>query len=268
MLYLTDVARPGVPLQAAHRTIGNAPHGFVILFGVVVQEMLTQQRDVLHPFAERRYMNLYSVDTVQEVLAERSVTHHVVQGHIRSAYEPYINRSRLVRSHPGHLPRLQRTQQLALEVEAEVADFVEEECPFVREFKPPRPVFARIRKRALLMPKQFAFEQRLRYRTHINGDKTFALAHRALVNGPGDQFLARSVLTEYEHIGVRAGNLVDQRKHITYSLALANDLAERPADLFFEHLLCFLQLVDFVVRLSQLDCRSDRGDEFFVLPGF
>src|SRR5690606_17929999 len=197
-----------------------------------------------------------------------AVVHHIVQRHVSGAYEAYVDRSRLVRSDARDLARLQCAQQFALKAQAEVADLIQEERTLVRQFKPSWPVFPGIGKRAFFMAEQFAFKQGLRYCTHVYGNKTFTFAHRPLVNSARDQFFACAVLSQYEHVRIGACHLVDQRKYIAYGLAFADNVAEGPADLFFQHLLRLLQFIDFVIRFSQFDRRSDCRDKLFVLPGF
>src|SRR5687768_5797774 len=117
------------------------------------------------------------------------------------------------------------------------------------------------------MSKEFAFKKCFCYRSHIHCHKAVILAQRTLMDRARDQFLARSVLAEDENVGVSLCHLVDHREHFLNGSALSDDLSKWFADLFFEKLLCFLQLVDLVVTFLQAYSRGDSCDKFFILPG-
>src|SRR5690606_3909827 len=102
------------------------------------------QRDIFDPVAQWRYMDLYRVDTVQQVLPKRAFLHHLVKGHVCGADQADVYRDLLIRSHAGHLPRLKCAEQFALQTHAQVSDLIQEKRSACSEFKTPGTVFARV----------------------------------------------------------------------------------------------------------------------------
>jgi hypothetical protein len=57
------------------------------------QEMSLQEKDVLAAFAKRRQLDLYGLESIQQVLTKRFLSDHVWQGHIRGQPGPIRLRS-------------------------------------------------------------------------------------------------------------------------------------------------------------------------------
>jgi hypothetical protein len=92
-------------------------------------------------------------------------------------------------------------------VGGEFADFVEEECAVVGEFK--QALFAAFDgagEGAFLVAKKFALKKGVGDGCAVKGDKDFVGPGRGGVDGAGEQFLACAGFAADEHGGVAAGD--------------------------------------------------------------
>ena len=80
---------------------------------------------------------------------------------IRSGDTTEVDLDDLIPSHSRYLALLQHSQEIGLRLQADVADFVQENRAALGDFEFTLLAVLRARKRPFLMPKQFAFEQRL-----------------------------------------------------------------------------------------------------------
>jgi hypothetical protein len=100
---------------------------------------------------------------------------------------------------PFEFTLLQHTEQLGLQFERRLADFVEKDRPAMGQLESPDPLRDRAGKRALFVAKQLAFEQ-------AGGDGGAVALHEGVpasrtqgVEGASDQLLPRAGLTTDEH---------------------------------------------------------------------
>ena len=96
------------------------------------EEMAGNERDVLSALAQRRQADREDVEPVEEVLAERSLLDERAEAAIGGRNEADVDSDGLGRSDGPHLAILDDAQERRLELEGQVADFVEEERAAVR----------------------------------------------------------------------------------------------------------------------------------------
>ena len=91
------------------------------------QKKCAQVRDLLAPFAERRDVDADHAQPVVQILAELPFGHSLFQIGVGRGQHAHVDvlRTRVANRHDFRL--LEKTQQLGLDVERQVADFVEEE---------------------------------------------------------------------------------------------------------------------------------------------
>src|SRR5262245_43964853 len=97
----------------------------------------------------------------------------------------------------GHL--LQHAQQLGLHLQADVADLVEEERPPVGGLEPADLVADGAGEGALDVPEQLALQEPGRQGGAVDLDEGLARPGAVLVQGPGQQLLARAALAAQQH---------------------------------------------------------------------
>ena len=109
--------------------------GFAELRAVAVEEQPRQLRQVLDALAQRRHADRDDVDAVEEILAEPPVLHRLLEIDVGRDDEPEVGLDRLGAADALDLALLDRAQQLGLQVEAQVADLVEEQRAAGRELE-------------------------------------------------------------------------------------------------------------------------------------
>src|SRR6267378_5699308 len=97
---------------------------------------------------------------------------------------------------------LQYPQQLRLQGQGNVADFVEEQCSSVSHFEPANFLSDGTGESALFVAEQFAFEQVKRNSSAIQLDEWAPAAWTDIVNGTGNQLLARTGLSKDQDSGI------------------------------------------------------------------
>src|SRR6266566_5236780 len=89
---------------------------------------------------------------------------------------------------------LDRTEELGLQFEWQIADFVEQQRAAVRRLKAPHSGCHRASKRTSLIPEHLALEQCGRNRRAVDRDKTMVPACARLMDGPCNEFLTSTRL--------------------------------------------------------------------------
>ena len=106
-------------------------------------------------------------------------------------------------------------------MEREVADLVEEQAAPVRRLEPPDPLSGGAGERAFGVAEQFGFEQGLAGRAEVDRDHRLVGTARQAMDLARDDFLARAVLAEDQHIGVGWGRPIDQLAHALHRRGFA-----------------------------------------------
>ena len=106
---------------------------------------------------------------------------------------------------------LQDLQEFDLHVPGKFPDFIEEDGPFVGQFKFPRLGRCRPGKGALLIAKQFRFNETFGDGPAVDFNEGVVLSRAPPVDGPGDQFFPCARLTGDQDRGPCRGNLFDRR---------------------------------------------------------
>src|SRR5215470_3008847 len=104
---------------------------------------------------------------------------------------------------------LQRAQQLALELEGDLAHLIEEERALVGQLEPPDPVPDRSREGTLHVTEELALEQLARNRSAVDRDQGTIATRTQLMNRPRRQLLASPRLSGDQDRRVGPGHHVD-----------------------------------------------------------
>src|SRR5580704_17690535 len=102
-----------------------------------MHEMPDQRRDVFPPLAKRWNRNWEDIQPIEESLPESAFLHGQLQitGSRRDHANIHANGSWTAQ--PLELALLEDPEQLGLQIERQIANFVQEECGTVRQFKTP-----------------------------------------------------------------------------------------------------------------------------------
>ena len=182
------------------------------------EEVLHQQRDVVQALAQGRQPDVDHVEPVVEVLTEGPRLDLTLQVAVGRRDQAHVHAQALDAAHALEALILEDTQQLDLHVLGQFADLVQEERAAVRQFEAAGLAGHRAGERALLVAEQLTFEERLRDGAAVDLQEGRALAVALLVQGAGDQLLARAALAGHQHSGGLGRDLLDE----------IVDLAHRP----------------------------------------
>src|SRR5438552_331844 len=122
-----------------------------------------------------------------EVLAEFSLTHPIAQRNVGRANDPRICLQHPFGTESLELAILEHTQNLYLRQRTHVRDFVEKNCPGVREFKFSFYRLLRPSERAFFVTKELTLEQRIAHSRSIERNERALGTRGRIVNGLGKQ---------------------------------------------------------------------------------
>src|SRR5690606_26495157 len=220
--------------------------------------MLHEQRNILRAIAQRHRANREHAEPEEQIFAETALPDLVLQIAIRRRDDPHVDVPRLLLADALERAFLEHAQQLALELERDLADLVEKQRAAVGELEAADAVAQRTRKRTAHVTEKLALEQVPRDRRAVHADQR-ALAPRArIVDRARDQFLARARFACDQHRRIRIRDELDLPPQRLDRLAAPDDAAiiHADADLFLQVLILELeplaQTVDFLERVAQL----------------
>ncbi len=229
VLQFPHIPFPGTLHQDVHGLVGHRDRPFPDLGAVLVQELLGKRRDIVPPLPERRNGDGEHVQPVEQVLAEQLGLDRLLDVLVRCRHDAHVDLDGTVPADPFDHLLLDHAQDLRLERQVHVADLVEEDRPLVRKLELPELPRLGAGKGAPLVPEELALQQFPGDSRGIDGDKGSVLAIAQIVNGPGEQLLARAALAVDEHGGIGGRHLLDARRDLLELSALADDLRERRA---------------------------------------
>ena len=141
-------------------------------------------------------------------------------------YNAYVDFLRPCASQSFEFLLLQDSKKLRLQLERNIADFIQEERTLMRKLKPANFLRNRAGEGSSLMAKQFAFEQAGRNSGAVELDERPILARTVIVNSPGNELFARARLAEQEHSRISPGHGFDHLQDAAKNRAPPNDPLE------------------------------------------
>ena len=165
---------------------------------------------------------------------------------MRCGDQPEVDLARLRRSQALELPFLKHAQQLGLQLERQVADFIEKERPPVCDLETPMTWIHGAGECAALVAEQLALDQRGRQRRAVDADER-ALASRApIVQRPREQLLARACIACQEHRRVGGRDLHHPGEALAQGRTFSDDFVKS------------LQMLDFLAQVHVLGTHPPR----------
>src|SRR6266853_6787337 len=114
----------------------------------------------------------------------------------------HVDAMRAATSQTFELLLLQHPQQFRLQRQRNIPYLIEEQCPFVGHFETPNFLRESSGESTLLVPEEFAFEQVKRNSSAIQLDEWAPASWTDIVNGTGNQLLARTGLSKDQDSGI------------------------------------------------------------------
>src|SRR4029077_18873617 len=119
----------------------------------------TQEWNVLPPLAKRWYLNRKNVQPVKQILTELMVANHSRQVSMRRRDQANVDMNCFVAAQPLELLLLQSAQQFRLQLQADVADFIQEQSALIGKLETAALLHQSASERPLLVSEEFAFDK-------------------------------------------------------------------------------------------------------------
>ena len=213
VLQLAHIARPRIRPQVIERPLVDAPDRLARLPRVAIDEVLDQQRDVVGPLAKRRHRDGKHVQPVEEIAAERARLDRRLQVAVRGGDHAHVDANRCASSDTLELTLLQDAEQRDLGLHRQLADFVEEDGPAVRQLEAAEATLRRTGERPFLVAEELRRDQLTRNGRAVHADERGGATRRPPVDRAGDEFLARAGLARDQHGGVGLGDFAQAGQH-------------------------------------------------------
>ncbi len=182
----------------------------MILLSEPLQKHLRQRHNIFLSLPECRQGDMNGIDAIIQILPEPAFTHQLLQIHIGSANQADIDGLRLIAAHPYDAPVLNSTKQLRLQVQRNIADFIQEQRPAIGLLELANVVCMSIGECALHVAEQLTFKEGFRNGTRINGHHRLAAPEAMCVYLPRQHILACAVLAGNQHRGIGRCNLIQR----------------------------------------------------------
>ena len=170
---------------------------------------------------KRRNQNLNYVQPEVQVLAECAFFDGLAEILVGGRNHAQIEVDVLQAAQPPEGLLFEHAQQLGLQHERDLADFVEEQRALVGQFEDAAFLRSRVGERALLVAEQLAFQQGFRNGRAVDGDERLGLAQALVVERFGDQVFAGSVLAfEQDGGGFAGGHAPHEIHHLAHGRAI------------------------------------------------
>ncbi len=191
-------------IRVAGTCVIRASHRLLPLLNVGPYEL----GNVFGMLAKRRQSDGKHAQPIVQIRAKLSCGNPGLEMTMRRSDDADVDLSRARGAHALELPVLQDTQQFRLKLQREVADLVQEDRPAVCQFEPALPIGRRAGKCTALVTEELAFDECRRERGAVDAHEVVPLPPAVCVNGPREQFFARSRFAEQQDRAVGWRNLL------------------------------------------------------------
>src|SRR6266446_1365254 len=226
ILKFANVARPRVRRQFRHRFRGNLVDLSTHPAGIDLHKVFHQRPNVFTARPQRRKRDRKNIQTIVEIAAKFVSFHHFNQISMGRSYEANVHLVSPAAPQALELLLLQNTQQFWLQWQRNVAHLVEEQRPFVSQFKTANLLRNSARESAFLVTKQLAFQQIERNGGAIQLYERATAPGAEIVNRPCYQLLAGACLSLDKNGGIRRCDALDLFEYRFQSRTITYDLLE------------------------------------------
>src|SRR5262249_56899258 len=209
---VAHISRPGVVLDNLQCLAAQAPHRFRILRGVVAQEVIGEQGDVLAARGKRGNPDLHHVEAVKEVFSKAPLRHLFAQVLDRRRHYAHVYREDLRAAQALDLTLLKNAQELDLCRGRDFTHLVQKERSATGSLEAAFSPGDGPGEGALLDAEQLRLEDGFRQGGAIDGDERTLRPRGELVDGAGGELLAGAGLAHQQN-GCRRGRRLAKRVH-------------------------------------------------------
>ena len=108
-----------------------------MLFGIHLHKSPGQRREILKPFAQRRYRDLHHVKPVEQIVTKRAPLDRILQIGVRQSDQSRIDFDCLATAEPFKFAMLDHSQQLRLRVQRKMRNLVKHQRAAMSSFQTP-----------------------------------------------------------------------------------------------------------------------------------
>ena len=222
-LQLADIARPGIRFEQGQGGGVEAAQVAAPARGRTGTGSSGPVRPRRRGAAQGRHGNRHHVEAVIEVLAEAPLFDQLRQVVVGRRQDADPCADLLVAAEALETLLLQDAEDFGLKRRGHVADFIEEEGPAVGLLELADALPLGPGEGALFVAEQLAFQQVLRDGGAVDGQEGLIGTAAVLVQGAGDQLLARPAFAQDEHVDILRRHPADGLAHLLHHGAAADD---------------------------------------------
>src|ERR1041385_7117925 len=222
ILQLAHVARPFVLGERVQRIARHAKLGPT----EIAEQLRDEERQIFDPVAERRNGNDRAREPKEEVLAKTSGRNLRPEVAIRRGDDAHRAAAVLAPAHAPETAALERSQEPRLELEWQLADFVQEQRPSVRTFESPRVSRHRARERSALVSEELALRQVRCDGAAIEYDERPAATLAEHMDRVCENVLAGAGFSDERERQLRYGKTFERFEHAAHRRGYRNEIAE------------------------------------------
>src|ERR1700678_3974930 len=193
----------------------------------LADEVFDQRPDILTALAQGRYENGKDVEAVVQIAAKLASFYTLQEVPVGRRQQAKIHLQSLPAAQPFELSILQHAQQLGLQTQRSLGDFIQKQRAPVGQLDAPEFPCDRSGEGSFLVAKQLAFQQARGDGGAIQFDEAIALPPAHAVKGARYQLFARASLAQQQHGGV-AGRDLGYLLHDVFQSAAAPDNFPEP----------------------------------------
>ena len=187
---LPDVPRPRIEDQVFQRFVAECQAALALLLGIASNVVLDQGRDFFTALAQRRHSQPDDVEAVEEVFAEASLRDQLLEIGVGRGDDADVHLDRMGLAERVDLVGLEKAEQLRLQVDRQIRDFVEKQrAPFRRADDAGEGGIG-AGERAAAVAEQLALEHVARHRRAVEREHDLLGAVRGAMDRAGQHFLA------------------------------------------------------------------------------
>ena len=224
---LADVARPVVLAEFAEPLGRGLPPRPLILGRKLLGEELDEMRNVFDAMPQRRHAQLDHVQAIEQILAEAAFGHFRFELAVRGRDDLHVDLLRNRRADRRDFVLLQHAQQLRLQIDRHLADFVEKDDAARGRAEHAQAASGRAGKRALLVTEQLAFGQGGGERGAVDGDERLVAARTEPMQQSGPDFFTGTGFAGDKNGATDIGGALDMARNAADLGIRAQDPAVR-----------------------------------------
>src|SRR6516164_3343838 len=218
-----DVAGPVILLQHGHQFAGEFLGATVVLAVVVIEEVGHQSRDVAAAFSQRWHSQVDHVNSVEQILPEGPVLDFAFENAVGGADDAHFDFLVFLGTDPAELAVLKKLQELGLQGQIELGDFIQKERAAVRQLNTAGLGTIGAREGSLFVSEQLAFEQGAGDRGAVDLDVRAGAPGRPAMDHACDDVFARAALAMDKNRNVGSGDLVESRPERLHRIGMPED---------------------------------------------